>query len=185
MGGGGGGGGGGGEREREEGGREREKSMVGVCYGGDRGRHHSIRRQRRRGIGDRAWRGLQEGSLDLLYISPERLLAGELLDLLSRLPLALFAIDEAHCVSQWGHDFRPEYRQLNVLAERWPLVPRLALTATADRRTCEEIIESLRLPAEAVFSAGAYTNLRAHETKAKRVCRLLLVKKKQKKQKKQ
>ncbi|MCF8133779.1 MAG: DNA helicase RecQ [Synechococcus sp. Tobar2m-G35] len=107
-----------------------------------------------RADGGEAWRRLQEGSLDLLYISPERLLAGELLDLLSRLPLALFAIDEAHCVSQWGHDFRPEYRQLNVLAERWPLVPRLALTATADRRTRDDIIERLRLPAEAVFSVS-------------------------------
>ncbi len=101
--------------------------------------------------GGEAWRRLQEGGLDLLYISPERLLAGELLALLGRLPLALFAIDEAHCVSQWGHDFRPEYRQLNVLAERWPEVPRLALTATADRRTQGDIIERLRLPAGAVF----------------------------------
>jgi ATP-dependent DNA helicase RecQ len=97
------------------------------------------------------WRQLQDGSLQLLYVSPERLLAG---DLLERLQPGLFAIDEAHCVSQWGHDFRPEYIQLGVLAERFPEVPRLALTATADPRTRQEIVERLRLQDGRVFLAS-------------------------------
>ena len=75
------------------------------------------------------------GELDLLYLAPERLLLERTLDLLDGSPLALFAIDEAHCVSQWGHDFRPEYLQLAVLGQRYPGVPRIALTATADERT--------------------------------------------------
>ena len=75
---------------------------------------------------------LLAGELDLLYVAPERLLTGRFLSLLERAPVALFAIDEAHCVSQWGHDFRPEYRQLTVLHERWPDIPRIALTATAE-----------------------------------------------------
>ena len=104
------------------------------------------------------WRQLQSGALDLLYVSPERLLAGDLLEQLAGLPgpapLALFAIDEAHCVSQWGHDFRPEYIQLGVLAERFPAVPRLALTATADPRTRGEIVERLRLEQGQVFLAS-------------------------------
>ncbi|MEE4330471.1 MAG: DNA helicase RecQ [Wenzhouxiangella sp.] len=82
---------------------------------------------------------LVEGKLDLLYIAPERLLRESTLRLLERTPLALFAIDEAHCVSQWGHDFRPEYLKLGVLGERFPQVPRIALTATADERTRAEI----------------------------------------------
>lgn len=86
-----------------------------------------------------------EGGLDLLYVAPERLLTGRFLALLDRARLALFAIDEAHCVSQWGHDFRPEYRQLTVLHERWPDVPRIALTATADAPTRREIVERLGL----------------------------------------
>jgi ATP-dependent DNA helicase RecQ len=86
-----------------------------------------------------------QGDLDILYVSPERLLQDRTLALLARTDLALFAIDEAHCVSQWGHDFRPEYRQLKVLAERFPSVPRIALTATADERTREEIVAELRL----------------------------------------
>jgi ATP-dependent DNA helicase RecQ len=86
-----------------------------------------------------------KGDLDILYVSPERLLQERTLALLARTELALFAIDEAHCVSQWGHDFRPEYRQLKVLAERFPSVPRIALTATADERTREEIVAELRL----------------------------------------
>jgi ATP-dependent DNA helicase RecQ len=90
-------------------------------------------------------RALAGGDLDLLYVAPERLLTPRFLDLLDRSPLALFAIDEAHCVSQWGHDFRPEYRELSILRERWPEVPRIALTATADPPTRREIIERLGL----------------------------------------
>ncbi len=81
-------------------------------------------------------RRLMTGELELIYVAPERLLGdrfvGLIEELVARQRVALFAIDEAHCVSQWGHDFRPEYRQLSVLAERFPTVPRIALTATAD-----------------------------------------------------
>jgi ATP-dependent DNA helicase RecQ len=93
----------------------------------------------------RVERELLSGELELLYVAPERLLTGRFLSLLSRSRIALFAIDEAHCVSQWGHDFRPEYRQLTVLHERWPDVPRIALTATADPPTQREIAERLDL----------------------------------------
>jgi ATP-dependent DNA helicase RecQ len=88
---------------------------------------------------------LVAGELDMLYVAPERLITGRFLALLDRIPIALFAIDEAHCVSQWGHDFRPEYRGLAILHERFPEIPRIALTATADERTREEIIERLGL----------------------------------------
>jgi ATP-dependent DNA helicase RecQ len=104
------------------------------------------------------WRQLRAEELQLLYVSPERLLGGDLLERLAELPgpapLALFAIDEAHCVSQWGHDFRPDYIQLGVLADRFPDVPRLALTATADPRTRTEIVERLRLGNGQVFLAS-------------------------------
>ena len=90
-------------------------------------------------------RGLLSGEFDLVYVAPERLLTSRFLDLLERSRIALFAIDEAHCVSQWGHDFRPEYRQLDVLHSRWPSVPRIALTATADAPTRREIVERLEL----------------------------------------
>ena len=93
----------------------------------------------------------REGRLDLLYVAPERLMMPRMLELLDGAPLALFAIDEAHCVSQWGHDFRPEYLQLSVLHERFPSVPRIALTATADPHTRLEIIERLKLDAARVF----------------------------------
>ena len=90
-------------------------------------------------------RRLLAGDLNLLYVAPERLLTTRFLDLLERTEVALFAIDEAHCVSQWGHDFRPEYRELTVLHQRFPQIPRIALTATADPRTREEIVERLAL----------------------------------------
>ena len=88
---------------------------------------------------------LRNAELDLLYVAPERLLTPRFLDLLSQSRIALFAIDEAHCVSQWGHDFRLEYRELTILHERFPDIPRIALTATADGPTRREIIERLSL----------------------------------------
>ncbi|HEY8327349.1 MAG TPA: DNA helicase RecQ [Rhodanobacter sp.] len=90
-------------------------------------------------------RQLLAGELNLLYVAPERLLTGRFLGQLERTEVALFAIDEAHCVSQWGHDFRPEYRELAILHQRFPAVPRIALTATADQRTRDEIVERLSL----------------------------------------
>ena len=98
---------------------------------------------------------LDTGALDLLYIAPERLTqGGGLLAQIERAQVALFAIDEAHCVSQWGHDFRPEYRQLAVLAERFPDVPRVALTATADETTRQDILTQLRLEGARSFVAS-------------------------------
>jgi ATP-dependent DNA helicase RecQ len=94
------------------------------------------------------------GDLDLLYVAPERLLTARCLSLLSRAKIALFAIDEAHCVSQWGHDFRPEYIGLSVIAERFPEVPRIALTATADELTREEIVARLGLADAPQFVAS-------------------------------
>ena len=99
-------------------------------------------------------RRLRAGTLDIVYVAPERLLTDSLLDLLDHCELALFAIDEAHCVSQWGHDFRPEYRQLTVLHRRYPGVPRIALTATADGPTRDDIVERLELAAGRRFVAG-------------------------------
>jgi ATP-dependent DNA helicase RecQ len=89
--------------------------------------------------------GLLAGEYDLVYFAPERLLQDRTLQLLERLEIALFAIDEAHCVSQWGHDFRVDYLQLNILHERFPAIPRIALTATADDRTRKEIVTRLQL----------------------------------------
>ncbi len=97
---------------------------------------------------------LLAGRLDLLYVAPERLLTERFLDLLGRIRPALFAIDEAHCVSQWGHDFRPEYVQLSVLHERFPQVPRIALTATADAPTRKEIAQRLGLEDARHFVTG-------------------------------
>ncbi|MEU1051214.1 DNA helicase RecQ [Streptomyces sp. NPDC005876] len=94
------------------------------------------------------------GELDLLYLAPERLRLESTLGLLSRGRIALFAIDEAHCVSQWGHDFRPDYLALSLLGERWPDVPRLALTATATHATHREITERLNMPAARHFVAS-------------------------------
>ena len=90
-------------------------------------------------------RAFVAGEWDLLYVAPERLVTARFMDLLARTKIALFAIDEAHCVAQWGHDFRPEYIQLSVLHERFPEVPRIALTATADAQTRAEIVTRLQL----------------------------------------
>ena len=94
------------------------------------------------------------GELDLLYLAPERLRMESTLRLLDRGPIALFAIDEAHCVSQWGHDFRPDYLALSALHERWPHVPRIALTATATGATREEVAERLNLAGASHFVAS-------------------------------
>ena len=88
---------------------------------------------------------IRQGELDMLYIAPERLTQPYTLELLTQAEIALFAIDEAHCVSQWGHDFRADYLQLSLLQEQFPAVPRIALTATADQRTRVEIAERLGL----------------------------------------
>ena len=88
---------------------------------------------------------IRRGEIQFLYVAPERLVQPRMLDFLQRVQVGLFAIDEAHCVSQWGHDFRPEYMQLGQLAELFPQVPRIALTATADMRTREEIVQRLHL----------------------------------------
>ena len=100
------------------------------------------------------WARIEAGELDLLYVSPEGLMQPWMLERLSRTPLALVAIDEAHCVSQWGHDFRPEYRMLGRLADLFPGVPRLAVTATADARTRDDIRAELRLEDSAEFVAS-------------------------------
>lgn len=104
---------------------------------------------------------LRAGELDLLYVSPERLLMASFAETLSQIEIALFAIDEAHCVSMWGHDFRPEYLDLAVLAERFPGVPRIALTATADPPTRQEILDKLHLTqAELFLSSFDRPNIR-------------------------
>jgi ATP-dependent DNA helicase RecQ len=97
---------------------------------------------------------LVRGELDLLYIAPERLLQPKTFHLLSQCQLALIAIDEAHCVSQWGHDFRPEYLQIAQFANHFPQLPRIALTATADSRTQQEIEQRLELRAANIFLQG-------------------------------
>ena len=103
---------------------------------------------------DTTWRRLAAGQVDLIYLSPEGLMQPYALERLSAAPLALIAVDEAHCVSQWGHDFRPEYRALGRLADVFPGVPRLAVTATADARTRADIREELRLRDAAEFVAS-------------------------------
>ena len=102
----------------------------------------------------RVKKGIRANELDLVYVAPERLLMDDFLALLHESSLALFAIDEAHCVSQWGHDFRPHYTQLAALAEQFPDVPRIALTATADHPTRKDIVERLHLAEGRTFIAG-------------------------------
>ena len=97
---------------------------------------------------------IDAGGLDLLYVAPERLMMAEFLDKIASIPLALFAIDEAHCISQWGHDFRPEYTRLGRLREQFPAVPIVAMTATADQQTRDDIINQLGIRAARVFVAG-------------------------------
>ena len=103
---------------------------------------------------DRTKRSILAGEIDLVYVAPERLLMDDFLALLRQSNVALFAIDEAHCVSQWGHDFRPHYTQLSALAEQFPGVPRIALTATADKPTRKDILERLHLTDGRTFVAG-------------------------------
>ena len=103
---------------------------------------------------------MRRGELDLVYVAPERLLTERCLKLLGECKLALFAIDEAHCVSQWGHDFRPEYGQLALLRERWPEVPRIALTATADVPTRREIVDRLLVDAREFVASFDRPNIR-------------------------
>ena len=97
---------------------------------------------------------LERNDLDLLYVAPERLVMPDFVELLKTVKIALFAIDEAHCVSQWGHDFRPDYTALSFLAERFQGIPRIALTATADRATRKDIIERLKLEGGKTFIGG-------------------------------
>ena len=112
---------------------------------------------------------LHQGELDLLYVSPERLMAGDFLERLGDVEISLFAIDEAHCVSQWGHDFRPEYAALGQLRERFPGIPLLALTATADRQTRGDILRVLRIEQATIHVSGfdrpniRYTVLEKHK----------------------
>ena len=99
-------------------------------------------------------RAARDGSIDLLYVSPERLMMPHCLEMLQRCRIALFAIDEAHCISQWGHDFRRDYQALGVLKQSFPAVPLMALTATADGPTRRDIAERLHLEEARVFAAG-------------------------------
>ncbi len=100
------------------------------------------------------WRDIDEGGLDLLYVAPETLLRDDVLERLGRTPLSLIAIDEAHCLSQWGHDFRPSYRRLDALVAQFPDIPRMALTATADEPTRAEILSHLAIAPGDAFIAG-------------------------------
>src|SRR5690348_1323832 len=103
---------------------------------------------------DRTVEQFRNGELDLLYVAPERATLDGFRRLIDRVDVALIAIDEAHCVSEWGHDFRPDYRKLKPLLEEHAEVPRLALTATADRRTREDILTQLGISADGLIVAG-------------------------------
>ena len=127
--------------------------------------HDQLRSARANGIAaatltsaDADWRetldAFRAGALDLLYVAPERASQPQFRELLGSTPLALFAVDEAHCVSEWGHDFRPDYRQLRPLMDTFPDVPRLALTATADAATRDDILAQLGIPADGLIVAG-------------------------------
>ncbi|MEA3065650.1 MAG: ATP-dependent helicase RecQ, partial [Sphingomonadales bacterium] len=106
---------------------------------------------------------LKRGELDLLYVAPERASGSGFRELAERTPLALIAVDEAHCVSEWGHDFRPDYRLLRPLLDAFPQVPRLALTATADRQTRGDILVQLGIPEDGLIVAGFdRPNIRYH-----------------------
>ena len=127
--------------------------------------HDQLRSARANGIraatltsADSDWRETQDafraGALDLLYVAPERASQPAFREFLSATPLALFAVDEAHCVSEWGHDFRPDYRQLRPLMDQFPDVPRLALTATADSQTRADVMAQLGIPEDGLVLAG-------------------------------
>jgi ATP-dependent DNA helicase RecQ len=122
----------------------REAGVAAACLNSalDRSEAEAVERQ------------LMAGALDLIYVAPERAVTSRFLDLLGQAELALLALDEAHCVSQWGHDFRPEYLQLKALHERFPAVPRIALTATADADTRADIARRLDMQQAKVFLAG-------------------------------
>jgi len=118
---------------------------------------------------------LVRGELDLVYLAPERLLQPATLDLLDRCQLSLLAIDEAHCISRWGHDFRPEYLQLDTLRDRWPELPLLACTATADGRTQKEIVTKLKLESGRTFITGFdRPNIRYRVTSKTNECKQIL-----------
>ena len=151
--------------------------------------HDQLRAARANGIRaatltsvDADWRETMDayraGALDLLYVAPERASQRPFREFLSAAPVALFAVDEAHCVSEWGHDFRPDYRQLRPLLDSFSEVPRLALTATADERTRADILEQLGIPPEGLIVAGfdrpniRYT-IRHRETAVRQLERLM------------
>ena len=127
--------------------------------------HDQLRSARANGIraatltsADADWRETQDafraGALDLLYVAPERASQPAFREFLSSAPLSLFAIDEAHCVSEWGHDFRPDYRLLRGMLDAFPQVPRLALTATADKQTRADVMAQLGIPEDGLVLAG-------------------------------
>ena len=151
--------------------------------------HDQLRSARANGIraatltsADADWRetmdAFRAGQLDLLYVAPERASQPGFRGMLSSAPIALFAIDEAHCVSEWGHDFRPDYRQLRPLMDAFPKVPRLALTATADEHTRADILAQLGIPKNGMIIAGfdrpniRYT-IRHRDSAAKQIARLM------------